>query len=75
MFNDEPRPKTVCQLGFLVVELGERQRKCRGCGVKIFKGTYHISVGTMDSMASLKFCQQCIESAAGWCKTSNRRNL
>jgi len=73
--HDKPRPDKVCILGFLTVELGKAKRICRGCRISIPKGTYHIAIATTDSMASLKFCEDCIKAAAGWCKTSNRRNL
>lgn len=74
-FNSEPRPQTVCQLGPLTVELGEKQRTCRGCRVKINKGTYHISIAKGMGGSDYRFCQECTENAAGWCELSNRRNL
>lgn len=74
-FNEESRPEVVCRLGPLRVELGKRQRICRGCRLRIPKGTYHIAIDYGEHMASVKLCQECAESAYGWCKVSNRRNL
>ena len=73
-FNDQPRDKTTAQIGPLVIELGERQRTCRGCRTPIHKGTYHGAIWLGDAGASLKFCEACLMAAAQWCKLRNRRN-
>jgi len=74
-FNDQPRPKYLIQQGPLSVELGDAQRKCRGCLRPITKGTYHLAINLSDSGSTLKVCESCLMNSAQWCKLANRRNL
>lgn len=74
LFNSQPRPWQLVQLGPVSVELGIRQRKCRCCKRPIPKGTYHLAMDA-DSGSSYKFCEECIDNLVQWAKTGNRRNL
>lgn len=73
-FHDSPRPAVLIELGLFSVELGQRQRICRGCRNPIPAGTYHL-VGHADGGASLKLCQECTMALAGWIGIANDRGL